>query len=386
MIHDREPLVPLAHNERQLLRYTVVALSGVTLVALTVFVIWVMGQIITTLHAIVFPLAIAGVLALVLYPVVEVLERYAGLPRILAVITLFLILVLAIIAGLVVVLPAAIQQGSQFIGSIPEMAEQGYDNLSAKFPRFIPALESAIKDMDIEAIIPEADDAADRAMGYIGFLVGLGFVPLYLFFALISGNRLREYAEELLFLFNHDTQKDVLYLGNLFVEYVTAFFRGQLTIGLIMGVIMAIGFTAVGLQAAIFFGLALGLLNIVPYLGMVVGLVTVLPVAYIQPEGGMQLVLLVLGVITVTQLIESFLLTPKIMADRSGLHPALVVVSILFWGTVLGGVTGMILAVPLTAFLLTLAKHVKSRLTRTIQPGQDSGALQDGGSHNEPTS
>ena len=153
----------------------------------------------------------------------------------------------------------------------------------------------------------------------------------------------------------------------MFVDYVTAFFRGQLTIALIMGVIMAIGFTVFGLKGGIFFGLALGLLNIVPYLGFVVGLVTVLPIAYFQPEGGTQMVLLVLAVIAVTQVLESTVLTPKIMADRSGLHPALVIISILFWGTVLGGVVGMILAVPLTAFLLALGNHFKARINATVQ-------------------
>ncbi len=373
-----------APGERRLLRYTVVALSTVTLVGTIVLVIWVLGQIIGALHALVFPLAIAGVMALVLFPVVDLFERVLRMSRLGAVASLFLILFGLFLTVMVMVLPTAIHQGSQFFESVPAITERGYDSLSVRFPKALPMLEDAIAEMEVQSILPNAEEAADRTMAYIGFLVGLGFVPLYLFFALLSGNRLKEYAKGMLFLFTHERQNEVMYLGQLFIDYVTAFFRGQLTIALIMGVVMAVGFTVVGLEAAIFFGLALGLLNIVPYLGFIIGVVTVLPIAYFQSDGGPQLVMLVLAVIAVTQLLESMLLTPKIMADRSGLHPALVVISILFWGTALGGVVGMILAVPLTAFLVTLGEHMKSRVYNTIQVDEhDRQILSEGVGDNE---
>lgn len=375
---DRNTHIDFAPGEQRLLRYTIVALSAVTLMGTIVFVIWVLGQILGALHALVFPLAIAGVLALVLFPIVRLFEHLLHMNRLSAVISLFVILFGLFLALMVLVLPTAISQGGQFIQSVPEITERGVDRLSVRFPNALPMLEDAITKIEFQEVLPDPEEAADRTMAYIGFVVGLGFVPLYLFFALLSGNRLSEYAKRALFLFTRERQNEVMYLGQLFVDYVTAFFRGQLTIGLIMGVIMAVGFTFIGLEAAIYFGLFLGLLNIVPYLGFIVGIVTVLPIAYLQPDGGTQLVLMVLAVIAFTQLVETMLLTPKIMADRSGLHPAVVVISILFWGTALGGVVGMILAVPLTAFLITLGEHVKSRLSNTARPDElDRQAVND---------
>lgn len=368
MSFEKRTQIDFAPGEQRLLRYTIVALSAVTLVGTVVFIIWVLGQIIGALHSLVFPLAIAGVMALILLPIVELFERQLRMNRLGAVISLFVILFGLFLTVMVLVLPTAIHQGSQFFQSVPEIAERGHASLSARFPRVLPMVEDAITEMEIQSMLPDAEEATDRTMKYIGFLVGLGFVPLYLFFALLSGGRMKQHAKGMLFLFTKQRQNEVVYLVQLFINYVTAFFRGQLTIALIMGVMMAVGFTVIGLEAAIFLGLALGMLNIVPYLGFIVGVVTVLPIAYFQPGGGSQLVMLVLAVIAVTQLVESMLLTPKIMADRSGLHPALVVISILFWGTVLGGVVGMILAVPLTAFLLTLGEHMKSRLTTTTRP------------------
>lgn len=351
-------------------RYTIVALSAVTLLGTTVFIIWVLGHIVSALNALVFPLAIAGVLALILYPIVDMFEHFLRMNRLAAVISLFLVLFGLFVMAMVLVLPTAVGQGREFFESVPEMFARGHEILSFRFPTTLPMLEEFLSGIKIQSMLPDADKATSKAMGYIGFLMGLAFIPLYLFFALLSGNRLKGSAKSMLFLFTYKQQEEVMYLSQLFVDYVTAFFRGQLIIGLIMGVLMAVGFTFIGLEAAIYFGLALGLLNIVPYLGFIVGVVTVVPIAYFQPDGGGQLVMLLLTVITATQLVESVWLTPKIMADRSGLHPALVVVSILFWGTVLGGVIGMILAVPLTAFLVTVGAHVKNRMRITIRPDE----------------
>lgn len=363
-----EEYLNFSTGEKKLLRFTLVTLSAVTLMGLLVFVVWILGKILSILYTLILPLTITSILALILSPVVEFFERHLRLSRLMAVVTLFLLLFLLLAAALVFVVPAVIGQGTQFVNSMPIMVERGYEQLSLKYPIAVPVLEDIIAEIDFQALIPEVANnelwafLLEKTKAYLGIVVGMAFVPLYLFFTLLAGYKIRESAKELLSIFGYRTQHEVLYLGQIFIGYVTAFFRGQLTIAFIMGLIMAVGFTTIGLQGAIFFGLALGMLNIVPFLGFLVGLVTVLPVAYIQPDGGIQLIVLVMGVILLTQMIEGFLLTPKIMADRSGLPPALVVISVFFWGIVLGGVVGMILAVPLTAFFMALWKHMKARV------------------------
>lgn len=133
-----------------------------------------------------------------------------------------------------------------------------------------------------------------------------------------------------------------------------------------MGTLYAMSFTLIGLNFGLLVGLVLGLLNIVPFLGSLIGLMVVLPMAYFQPEGSFQLLLLAGVVFAAVQLVESWLLTPKIMGNRSGLHPALVVISLFFWGTVLGGIIGMVLAVPLTAFMVAIWGEIKASLKRAL--------------------
>src|SRR5690606_38905633 len=117
-----------------------------------------------------------------------------------------------------------------------------------------------------------------------------------------------------------DTRADVVFLVREFIDIVISFFRGQLVIGLIMGALLAIGFSIVGLKFGLIIGLMLGVLNIIPYLGTIIGLSVALPLALLQPNGGMTLVGLVLLVFIIVQNIEGWFLTPKIMSDRTGLH------------------------------------------------------------------
>lgn len=64
------------------------------------------------------------------------------------------------------------------------------------------------------------------------------------------------------------------------------------------------------------------------------------------------------------------------MANRSGLHPALVVIAVFFWGTALGGITGMILAVPLTAFLVAVWVQAKASLTQSMTSEHDAARIE----------
>src|SRR6185436_18835245 len=109
---------------------------------------------------------------------------------------------------------------------------------------------------------------------------------------LMRGNPTRNLGSHLTFL-SPGVRDDVVFLASEFVSIVESFFRGQLLIGLAMGVLFALGFSIIGLKFGLFIGIALGILNIVPYLGTILGFAVALPLAYFQHGGGWQLVGLV---------------------------------------------------------------------------------------------
>ncbi len=132
-------------------------------------------------------------------------------------------------------------------------------------------------------------------------------------FRLFSDDRDRAISTPLsLFPFlKKETRDDVIYLIHEFIDIIVAFFRGQLIVAFLQGLLYAIGFSLVGLKYGFVLGLMLGFINIIPYLGSIIGLGIALPLAFFQEGGGTGELVAVLVVFTVVQLIESYFLTPR---------------------------------------------------------------------------
>jgi predicted PurR-regulated permease PerM len=186
-------------------------------------------------------------------------------------------------------------------------------------------------------------------------------LPLYLAFFLMAKPFEPKKISTFLPFLKKTTRDDISYLFDQFIGILVTFFRGQIIIAMIQGVLFAIGFALIGLPYSIVIGMTLGLLNIIPYLGNIVGLSVALPLSYFGADGGLTQVILVLIVFTVVQSIEGYILTPKIMGNRTGLHPALIIFSVFFWGVALGGILGMMLAIPLTAFAVVFWRLLKKK-------------------------
>ena len=109
-----------------------------------------------------------------------------------------------------------------------------------------------------------------------------------------------------------------MFLLTEFINIIVAFFRGQLIVAFLQGLLFAIGFSLVGLQYGFVIGLLLGFLNIIPYLGSMIGLSVALPLAYFQSGGGGTTLVWVIVTFSVVQSIEGYVLTPRIMGTGRG--------------------------------------------------------------------
>ena len=328
-----------------------------------------------------WPLITAGVMALVLMPLVILLERKMRFSRLAAVIAIFGLFLVTATGLAVLVVPPAVSQLLDFIGFLPALWERAIQYSEQNYPQWVetvqrylamPRIRDVVTKLTEQAnglltyAIPSLKAAGSGILSLFGVLTSLAIIPIYLFFFLLSsGDPTKNLGDHLNFL-KPNLRADIVFLVREFVSIIVSFFRGQLIIGLIMGVMLALGFTVIGLKFGLFIGLMLGVLNIVPYLGTIIGLGVALPLAFLQPEGGFELVALVLAVFIVVQNIEGWYLTPKIMGDRTGLHPVAIIFSIFFWGTALGGILGMILAIPLTAFFVTAWRLVKRKYLATL--------------------
>ena len=124
-----------------------------------------------------------------------------------------------------------------------------------------------------------------------------------------------------------------------------------------MGVLLTAGFLAIGLKYAVLLGVIAGLLSIIPYLGVALSIIPVFVLAMIQfvpDDGGWLKPVLVLVVFAAVQVMEGLFISPKIIGDRVGLHPLTIIVAVMVGTTLLGGIIGGVLAIPLTAALRTV--------------------------------
>ena len=375
-----EPVAPfLSPTQRRIAGFALTLLALLGSVALLIVAFFGLGQLIGFFSGVIWPLAVAGVLALILRPVVEIVEKRLRLRRPAAVVLLYGVFALLVGGTLVILLPPLIEQILNFIAYLPDLGTRASDYVAQHYPDWIalarrqlahPAIRQIVEALTAELkgsmghALPSLKAAGGGVLGVFSFFTHIAIVPVYLFFFLLArGESTRKLSRHLPFL-QPAVRDDVVFLIGEFVSIVESFFRGQLLIGLILGILLALGFTIVGLKFGLFIGLLLGVLNIVPYLGTITGLATVVPLAFFQPDGGWHLVLWVLAVKGVVQTAESWFLTPKIMGERTGLHPVTIIVAIFFWGTAFGGVLGMLLAIPLTAFFVTVWRLAKQKYLR----------------------
>ena len=328
---------------------------------------WLAARFIQTFSGVFLPLAVGAVAALVFRPYYDWLRRRGRLPTAAAVAAVFLSALVPPAVFITFFGHLAIEQFADLAAQAPGWWGSARKLFEAQLPRVSEVLESSglgerLREMAIEqqaAVVEWLRTAGVQAVtAGFGLARGLGallswvITPVYFAWFLTAGFRLD--TDRVLPFLKPGTREDVTYLLHEFVDITVAFFRGQLIIALLQGVLFAAGFTLVGLRYGFVIGLALGLLNVIPYLGNMIGLAVAIPIAFFQMDGGWLTCLLVLAVVLVVQQIEGWVLTPRIMGQRTGLHFMAIIVAVFFWGTALGGILGLILAIPLTAFLASL--------------------------------
>lgn len=201
-------------------------------------------------------------------------------------------------------------------------------------------------------------------LGVTGFLLSLVMVPIYLFFLLKESPSIERRWREYLPLRNSPLKNEVAAVLTQINSYIIAYFRGQLLVCLIDGILIGTALYMCGLNFAPLIGLLVVVLTMIPYIGIVLCWIPAVLIAAGQ-GGDWKLPVIVTGVFVVVQNLEAIFIAPRIVGNSVGLHPMTVIVSIFVWGLLIGGLLGPILAVPLTATAkVLLARYVWGRRLR----------------------
>ena len=155
-------------------------------------------------------------------------------------------------------------------------------------------------------------------------------------------------------------------IGNDIKTSMNHYFRGQALVAFLVGVLFSIGFVIIDLPLAIVLGMFIGLLNMVPYLQLIsIVPTTILCLIYATETGGSFWYIFgaCMAVYAIVQVIQDLFLVPKIMGKSMGLNPAIILLSLSVWGTLLGFM-GLIVALPLTSLLIAYYNEyiIKSKI------------------------
>lgn len=356
-----------------------VAMGGaVTLVGILVV------RFLTYLQPVLIPIAVAAILAFLLEPIVRRLIALR-ISRLGSIIIVYAAFTGAIVGILIWILPPAYHQGTSFIQNFGIYSQKAQtfilssmeylDRLSeVRFFKETPDAEAGNEQLTklVASGVSEAgtwlqqkfpvlaEEFTQRSIG--GFLGGVGFllsmilVPIFLFFFLKESPSIAQKWSRYLPLRASPLKNEIVSLVSEINSYLISFFRGQLVVSLIDGILIATALLIMGLDFAILIGLLVAVLGLIPYLGMLVCWIPAVLIAATQFQDWIH-PLAVTAIFILANNLDSMFIAPKIVGDSVGLHPLTVIISVLAWSIILGGILGALLAVPLTATLKVVLKR-----------------------------
>jgi len=307
------------------------------------------------LESVLTPLLISLLIAYVLNPFVRQLEQ-KGVPRLLVVILAFVVLGLLIALAISFLIPLTIDESKDLGKWITEkfslLIAWSQNQHSPRMTAVITQIRQALTD--------KWDEMIQYVLRNIGGVVGSTFttlnllilIPLYTFFFLWRFDRVISTVQSYL---PEKSKQKIIHVVVQIDAVAANFFRGKLFVCLFIGGTTAVGFAVIGVPFAWLLGVLIGVLNMVPYIGPIIGIVPALLIAYIHFKDWRH-PLYAFIVFAVLQILDGLVLTPIVQRKMVGLHPITTIVVLLIGGE-LAGVFGLILAVPAAAAFKILARE-----------------------------
>ena len=342
-------------NQESSRRWQLLAIAAVF-----IYLIWLLAPVI-------MPFAIAGMLAYLGDPLVDRLERL-GLGRTWAATIVFMVLMLVFIGVLLLLIPLIARQVENLIQNLPRYAAWAQDTawpwLQTRLHLDPHALDSDRLLAMLKAHMDSVGGMATLVLGKVTssslgialWLTNLVLVPVVAFYLLRDWDRLVATIDRML---PRSIQPTIAHLGRESDAILGAFVRGQLLVMLALGAFYGTGLALMGLSVGPLIGMVAGLLSFVPYLGFIIGFVAAIVAALVQ-FGDWTHVLLVCGVFGLGQMLEGYVLVPKLVGDKIGLHPVAVIFAVMAGGY-LFGFLGVLLALPAASVIVVLLRYLVER-------------------------
>jgi predicted PurR-regulated permease PerM len=376
------PFPSPSDKQAKVLWFSLTALSIAVFLALLALIFYGVGWMLDRLTPVLLPLAIAGILAFLLNPLVDFFEpkmsakvsflfaKIRNPKRVKAILLVlmigFCIITALTLATLTTVVPEMLKLAEE---TKVEYVQQNIRNWAAEnkgsdWGKLM--MVSKLESIDLSALMSAGEQQLTRithkgvseAIALIGLLAGLALVPVYVFYFLLEARTIEMKWSDYLPLKESRFKEEAVFVLSSFNDCLVVFFRGQVLVAFCVGVCLAIGFSIIGLPYAILIGLAAGLLGIIPYFGVIASTIPVLLLSLAYGDqmlvDGAGAPVAALFICALVLFLEKTVIQPKIIGDRVGMHPVAVIISVLMGATLVGGVIGGLLAIPVAMALRTV--------------------------------
>ena len=337
-------------------------LKWVLLVATVATFLWLFGPSLA-------PFIVAGLFAYLFNPLIERLEN-RGVSRTWSVSLLFLVMTLVFVGIVLVLIPFIESQIANFLRQLPTWVDWAETRAT---PWIEANLGLSVGSIDSKKLVAMLQEHWQEAGGFasnviakvsrsgfaiIAWMLNLVIIPVAAFYLLRDWETV---VDRIHALVPRSIEPVVVRLARESDETLGGFLRGQLSVMIILGVLYGLGLWAVGISVGPLIGMIAGLISFVPYLGAIVGVLMGVIAALVQYQDWFH-VMLVLIVFAVGQTLEGYVLVPKFVGDKIGLHPVAVMFAILAGGELFGFV-GVLLALPVAAVVMVLLRYAYERYT-----------------------
>ena len=339
-------------------------LKRIFILAGIALILWVLYL----LKPVVLPFVGAFLVAYLFSPLVDKLHKI-GLPRWLSISAVFIGIGVVITLAFWYLVPLVWEQLMYAKNSIPS----GIHWANYKFlPWLSDSFNLVPMELDVDQISAaimeyvQTNYSADSIQAMIAKLAqsGLNFIqiggtvvliPIIAFYFLLDWDRMLDSFRRLI---PRRHEEQTLVIVKECHSVLGAFVKGQFLVMVLLGVVYAMGLQLIGLEVGLIIGMVAGLCSIIPYLGFAVGIIAAVIASLFQFGIDWMQLLLVGVVFMIGQAVEGYILQPFLLGDKIGLSPVAVVFAVLA-GAQLGGILGMLIALPVAAVIVVLLRHAR---------------------------
>ena len=349
-----------------------------TLLYLVIFLLffWLFNQV----QQVMLPFVVSLVLAYLFDPLADRLHRWK-FPRWLSSLFIVVLVVGFFIVVLIFLIPQIINELGELIESSIDYAPVIKGWVETDVMNFLQRFniqESQINDFLVKEIPHRIESVLNAffqgalsitsgVSAALGQVLNILLIPFLTYYLLKDFDSIKEHTRKLL---PRNQSKLVRHFANQIDKILTGFFRGQLLVCLIVATLTTILLAIFGAPYALVIGLMAGVLNIIPYIGLAITLIVGILIGLFSPDPLINIIKIVVIIETV-QILEGSFLSPKIVGDRVGLHPAWVMFFILVFSKIWGAV-GLLVAVPLGATAKVLLSNWYSGFKNKLETVETS--------------